>query len=281
MTNRFHSASLVPRILSALAAVSVLFLVGWKYDAFGLQILVGFIVALMLREFVRMSFIGLSAPWTMTAWFLLSSAALFASLLLTEGPIILLAVSFALFIAVSLWLARNKLENPQLLSFVSRGIVGLILCVLFPYFEIQLLRLPNGRAWFILHLAIVFGGDVMAYFVGIGFGDKKLMPSVSPKKTIAGAVGGLGGSILAGLGFATLLLPESFLWQIGLVAVVCGFVAQMGDLFLSLIKRVANVKDSGHLLPGHGGILDRIDGVILTCPLIFAYALLAETWLAR
>jgi phosphatidate cytidylyltransferase len=281
MSNRFAAANLVPRVASALVAVAIIGLVGWRFEAFGLQILVGVIIALMLREYIRMSFTPLKAPVGLTVWFVAAATTLLLSLFNSEDRVIVLAVCFSLYISVSLWFARNKMENAQLLSLLSRGIVGLIVCIVFPYFEIQLLRLPNGISWFALHLLMVFGGDVFAYFVGIGFGSAKLMPEVSPKKTVAGAFGGLGGSIVISVFFALWFLPHIPVWQITVVAVVCGFTAQMGDLFLSLIKRVANIKDSGHLMPGHGGILDRVDGVLMTCPLIFAFALLSEYWMVR
>jgi phosphatidate cytidylyltransferase len=101
------------------------------------------------------------------------------------------------------------------------------------------------------------------------------MPQISPKKTIEGSIGGLFGSCLAA-GLFHLKLPH-----IPLPALIClgfavGLVGQMGDLFESMLKRVANQKDSGSLMPGHGGVLDRLDGVLFAAPVMFAGVSLLE-----
>jgi len=120
--------------------------------------------------------------------------------------------------------------------------------------------------WILYVLGAVFLGDTGAYFVGKAIGRHKLHPKVSPNKTWEGAVGGLVGSALGGWLLALALdLPIATLPAI-LHAVVGGAIAQLGDLAESLVKRSFGVKDSGTLLPGHGGVLDRIDGVIFALP---------------
>lgn len=119
-------------------------------------------------------------------------------------------------------------------------------------------------------------GDTFAYFIGVFFGKHKLCPEISPKKTIEGSIGGLPGGILAGLAIFFL----QGLWSQGndlrivsllVLGLVCSIVGQAGDLFASTIKRWANIKDFGTLLPGHGGMLDRIDSVLLCAPIVFLY----------
>ena len=129
---------------------------------------------------------------------------------------------------------------------------------------------PNGHLWLFTALAIVWAADSGAYFAGRKLGKHKLAPTISPNKTIEGMVGGLvaglavglGGALLAGAGAAQ--LPK-----VALVATAAVLASVVGDLFESLLKRHAGVKDSGHLIPGHGGILDRIDGVLAALP-VFA-----------
>jgi len=130
----------------------------------------------------------------------------------------------------------------------------------------------DAKPWILYVLGVVWGGDTAAYFAGRSLGKHKLHPKVSPKKTIEGAVGGLVGSVGAGflmVGLLDLPLPA---WKTALFAVAGGALAQLGDLSESLVKRACGVKDSGTILPGHGGMLDRTDGVIFAFP-FFAWAL--------
>ena len=99
------------------------------------------------------------------------------------------------------------------------------------------------------------------------------MPMISPNKTWAGSFGGMFGSALAGTVHVFSTFQDVAVWKTVLFCLVCGFVAQTGDLMMSLVKRVAQVKDTGTIMPGHGGVLDRLDGVFIACPLVYAFAL--------
>jgi phosphatidate cytidylyltransferase len=119
-------------------------------------------------------------------------------------------------------------------------------------------------------LIVIWANDIAAYFVGLAVGRHKLAPRVSPGKSWEGAVGGLAGGLAAGVllaGWLALPRGEAALW-----AAAVTVVSQAGDLFESALKRRAGIKDSGRLLPGHGGVLDRFDGVLLAAPV--AYLLL-------
>ena len=137
--------------------------------------------------------------------------------------------------------------------------------VLFPYFALLRNR-PGGIPIIILMLLLVVASDSGAYFAGRALGRVKLLPRVSPNKTVEGALGGLAACILAAILIRPLLAPQ---WTAGaaiVMAAAVGVLAQFGDLAGSAFKRVAGVKDSGWIFPGHGGLLDR------TCSLVFAAA---------
>jgi phosphatidate cytidylyltransferase len=123
-------------------------------------------------------------------------------------------------------------------------------------------------------LVVVWSTDIGAYFAGRGIGGPRLSPAISPNKTWAGLCGGTVAALAAGYAVATLLsLPEQLLWLGAPMAVL----AQIGDLFESWLKRRAGVKDSGRILPGHGGVLDRLDGLVpvaVTVALMFMLGLL-------
>lgn len=120
---------------------------------------------------------------------------------------------------------------------------------------------------------LIWVNDTAAYVVGSLFGKHKLIERISPKKTIEGFVGGIAFTIIAGLIFAKLNPTHDFLYW-GIFALIVSIFGTIGDLFESLIKRTYNVKDSGNIIPGHGGILDRIDSILLAIPAIYIYILI-------
>lgn len=138
----------------------------------------------------------------------------------------------------------------------------------------------EGFLLIMLPVAVTTLGDSAAYFVGRKVGRRRLAPKVSPGKTVEGAIGGLAGAVITGfvLGlfmgdFENLVLSAPICAVIGLVL---GIAGQLGDLSESILKREAGVKDSGRLLPGHGGFLDRFDSLLFTTPLAYGLVLLAQ-----
>ncbi len=137
---------------------------------------------------------------------------------------------------------------------------------LFPYFALVRNR-PGGVSILVLILLLAMASDTGAYLVGSRLGKTELAPRISPKKTVEGAIGGLGLCIIAGLILHTPLVPKLDTGQLVMLSAATGVLAQFGDLAGSALKRRAGVKDSGWILPGHGGLLDR------TCSLVFATVL--------
>ncbi|MCT4794003.1 phosphatidate cytidylyltransferase [Exiguobacterium alkaliphilum] len=137
-----------------------------------------------------------------------------------------------------------------------------------------LVRLSDdGLSKVLLVLFIIWATDSGAYFTGKTIGKTKLWPSISPNKTIEGAVGGILSGIVIGIAFI-LVDPILPLWEVIILALVVAVVGQLGDLVQSAYKRHYGVKDSGHLLPGHGGILDRFDSMIAVFTVIWIFNLL-------
>ncbi len=128
----------------------------------------------------------------------------------------------------------------------------------------------QGHLWLLTALAIVWAADSGAYFAGRAFGRRKLAPRVSPNKTWEGLLGGLLAGLLVAVGFGSLAgLDMPHLPGLLITTVVAVFASVLGDLYESLLKRHAGAKDSGSVIPGHGGVLDRVDGVLAALP-IFA-----------
>ncbi len=135
--------------------------------------------------------------------------------------------------------------------------------------HLYLLRqLPHGLEWTFLTFFLVWATDTGAYLIGRGFGRHLLAPQVSPKKTVEGSIGGLLSSVVVALLFWRLANDAAFLTYF-VLGITIGISAQIGDLFESALKRTAGVKDSGSIIPGHGGILDRFDSLIFALPLVY------------
>jgi len=131
---------------------------------------------------------------------------------------------------------------------------------------------PLGWQWILLIMFIVMSGDSAAYFIGCRFGKRKLYQAVSPNKSVEGAIGGVAGSIGGVLAAKMLYFTEISLADALLAAILIGTISQIGDLFESLLKRSCGVKDSGSIVPGHGGILDRLDSILFAAPVAYYYA---------
>jgi len=123
----------------------------------------------------------------------------------------------------------------------------------------------------VVTLALVWSTDTFAYYAGRTLGKHPLAPRVSPRKTWEGAVGGAIGAVLVSIVFKLTLLEFLGWGHVLVMALICGVVSQLGDLAESQMKRAVGVKDSGGILPGHGGLLDRLDALILAAPLVFLY----------
>lgn len=136
----------------------------------------------------------------------------------------------------------------------------------------KLHHFEHGGTWVVLSMALAWGSDTGGYFAGRAFGRHKLYEKVSPKKTIEGSIGGLATVVAFAAVIRWLWLP-SLPWVHAVVlALVAGAIGQAGDLCISVIKRSTGVKDSGNIIPGHGGLLDRIDALMFTAIVTLLYA---------
>ncbi len=159
----------------------------------------------------------------------------------------------------------------QVLNLVSREVQAVVYIPLSLATLVLLRAAPNGHVWIFFLLFIIFSGDVGAFYVGTYLGRHKLSPAISPGKTIEGAVGGLLTNLVVGLAFKLIFLPHLPIFETVVFILMTGIAGQVGDLYESELKRAANIKDSGTILPGHGGMLDRIDALLFGAPLAYLF----------
>lgn len=132
----------------------------------------------------------------------------------------------------------------------------------------------TGFLLVLLILFLIWSTDTGAYFVGKTWGRRKLWPAISPKKTLEGSIGGIGTALFVGILFYSFFPLFPSFWQLLLFVFVISIFGQVGDLVESALKRHVQVKDSGTILPGHGGILDRFDSLLFVMPILYFFQLL-------
>lgn len=254
---------LITGVIAGAVFLGLCFLGGWPY-----QLLLTAMALIGFYEFVKMTgsnpFSGtallgyLCVACFMIPWGLLQTDAWLS----WEQGIWLLLLLFLLITVTS----KNK-QDVKVVSLLFTGIVYIGMG--FSYMALaRNAGDGHGLLWTFLLLLCIWGSDAGAYFVGRSFGKNKLWPAISPNKTVEGALGGVFISIVISLLFA-LAVPD--LLTIGralLIGISCAVLGQLGDLVQSAYKRVYGIKDSGSLLPGHGGILDRCDSWIIVFPFV-------------
>lgn len=162
-------------------------------------------------------------------------------------------------------------RTPNIVNFLPKQILGVTYISLFLGLLILIRNSAEGVVWLYFLIAVVFAGDISALYVGSAVGRHKLSPSVSPGKTVEGSIGGLAANLAIGLLIKLFFLPGLNWPQTILFCILTGAAGQVGDLFESVLKRSSKVKDSGGLLPGHGGILDRIDALLFATPVAYLF----------
>ncbi len=265
-------SDLIPRVITAVVAVPLLLWLLLAGPPWAFAILIAAAVVVAAWELVSMVQGGegrLAQVITCIACLGLA-AAIYLTSSPTQAPDghVVLATASGGILAIFIAHLFSFKEIEKVSLHVGTGALALVYCAVMPTMLALLFRDAgdDGPAWVLMSMAVVWGSDTGAYFAGRAFGKHKLAPRVSPKKTIEGAVGGLLTSVVAVFVFKYTLLPQLELWQVFVVAIPANILGQIGDLCESVIKRAHGVKDSGVIIYGHGGLLDRIDALIFAIP---------------
>lgn len=252
------------RVLSALVLVPMALLFTWM-GGLGFRIFVGMVAVAMIYEWLT---ITAGRDWGRTHWLIAGLLAAVMLLLvagLAPDLLLILTIVAALIALVAARMSGHGYWPPS--GILYAGLSG-----------ISLAMLRDGGAaglWAILFLfAVVWVTDIAAYFVGRTIGGAKLAPRISPGKTWSGAIGGAIGGVAAGLLVALIADVRLSLALFAGLAFLLSVVSQMGDLFESHLKRRYAVKDSSNLIPGHGGVMDRVDGLVAAAVAFYVVGIL-------
>ncbi len=291
---------MIKRVATAVVLIPLVLLLVLKAPLYVLAIVSGAVAVLAISEFLKLAtHYGVQplgrATYAFVALFFVfviivstNRTPLVETTAILYGTTLAAALAPFVFLTVAMQRADLKTGYPAAAASVFAFVYIAIPMALLVAIREQ----PAGAIWTIYMLLAVWAGDIFAYFVGKSLGRHRMSPAISPKKTWEGAAASILASVIVGTlwfqhapGISSALLRAGLierrdgmfgleqpqLWPIILLSAVVNIAAQLGDLVESLIKRGAGVKDSGTILPGHGGMLDRIDAMLFAVPVVWAY----------
>lgn len=291
---------MIKRIATALVLIPIVLLLVLKAPISVLVIVTGAVALLAVAEFLKLTtHYGVEplSPATyayVVSFFVFIIVATSGRTPLVETTAVIygiaLAIVFAPFLFLTLAMRRLELSSGYPAAAASAFAFSYVVLPMTLLVEIR--QMAAGAIWVIYALLVVWAGDIFAYFAGKAIGRHRMSPEVSPKKTWEGAIASVAASVIVGTlwfqhapGISAALLRAGLIGRrdgifgleqpqllpIIVLSAVVNLAAQFGDLVESLIKRGAGVKDSGSILPGHGGMLDRIDAMLFAVPVVWAY----------
>jgi len=291
---------MIKRVATAVVLIPLVLVLVLKAPLYVLAIVAGAVALLAIAEFLKLAThyavqpLGPATYAFVALFFVLVIVASTNRTPLVETTAMLygLALAAALAPVVFLTVAMRRANLTSGYPAAAASVFAFAYIAIPMALLVSIRQQPAGAIWTIYTLLAVWAGDIFAYFVGKSLGRHRMSPEISPKKTWEGAVASIVASVIVGTlwiqhapGISAALLRAGLierrdgmfgleqpqLWPIILLSAVVNVAAQLGDLVESLIKRGAGVKDSGTILPGHGGMLDRIDAMLFAVPVVWAY----------
>ena len=261
------------RITTALIAIPLLILISWVGSVW-LTIFVMLVAIGGASEVCTLAYKWGDRPTVILGLFCAGALVILGHLLNTNPPphVALFSILPILTIMIVAWMIADHGSGTRLAG--VKATIGSSMYTGGTLFYIPLIRgLEEGFAWLVLLFITIFASDTGALFVGRLLGKKSLAPTISPTKTWEGAIGGLLASLVAAVVMLYVTNLDVDIGKIILLGISIGFVAQVGDLVESKLKRQAGVDNSGNLLPGHGGILDRLDSIVFNLVVVYYFAI--------
>jgi phosphatidate cytidylyltransferase len=257
-----HTKRIITGVISVPLLIGIIYLAPtWVFI-----VLVLFVALIGLSEFYSMT--GAAASDAIIFGNYLVTAGMFCALL-AKSPLYIAALPLFVMVPMALYVLNYRDAKPKM-GDIARVIMGPFYICVPLVFLAQIARLPQGQWWIFFILAVIFAGDTGSFYFGKWLGKHKLT-RISPGKTWEGAIGGLlSNAGCAGI-YGYLFLPSLSATSAMVLAIIIGISGQIGDLAESMLKRISRVKDSGRILPGHGGLLDRIDSLLFAIPILYLF----------
>ncbi|MBW1860773.1 MAG: phosphatidate cytidylyltransferase [Deltaproteobacteria bacterium] len=228
-----------------------------------------------LMEFYRMTAPGLSKFVRWSSYFL--ALLMFLVIYMRQALLEPAVIAFWAFVPMTFFIFNPPSSNRQKTSEISKAVLGPVyVCLPLAMLSHIHQYYPEGKIWVFFLLVVIFASDTGAFYCGKLFGKHKLYEAISPGKTWEGAIGGLLCSIIAALWFLHILRLHQIDLTVLALVLALSITGQIGDLAESMLKRNHGVKDSGKILPGHGGILDRIDGLLFSIPILYIFLVMVH-----
>jgi phosphatidate cytidylyltransferase len=272
--NNLHisGTELQKRVISGVLGIALILSIVIFGSWPGILLLMGLLSLRMVYEFALMVY-GLQDKVEKRYILLFVSWGILAlGFLLPKASFEILMAVFVVLFSYYLMTASRYEDETLTLHFkeLMYSIFGLIYLTFIPLYLLRIREVQYGVKWIVLFFLMIWSVDTGAYFAGKKYGHKKLYPKISPKKTVEGALGGIVTAIFVTLISKFLFFKELPLAGILIIPIFVGVVAEIGDLCESFLKRAFHQKDSGDLIPGHGGFLDRFDSVVFSLPIMYA-----------
>ncbi|MBU8909718.1 MAG: phosphatidate cytidylyltransferase [Desulfobacterales bacterium] len=236
-------------------------------------VLVSVVAIFAIREYLRIIFGNDEGPISNTIEIItyIVSMSLVTTACLGSWEVLFLILAMNL-MALSIFVLSRFADNHAVFDIIAKQVLGIVYIPVSLSLLVFVRELDGGIFWIIWLLLVVFANDTGAFYTGTFFGKRAISPNISPNKTIEGSLGGLAASMIIGFIFCQLFFNDLSLTFLSIpVSFMLAVAGQIGDLFESAMKRSSNIKDSGRILPGHGGMLDRIDGLLLAIPVLYVY----------
>ncbi|MBN1295154.1 phosphatidate cytidylyltransferase [bacterium] len=269
-------SNILTRYIVALIAIPTILYILFCAPSWVFNLLMALIMMLVLLEWLHLiQGLKLAAPLTLGMTMgavLLTGITVFA---VTGNGLFLFFTSILAVLGLNLFGLLNQAFDIKQRALGNAAMLMAVMMTAWGGGSIILIResetIPDSRYWILLLFTMVWSGDTGAMHLGRRFGRHKLAPVISPKKTVEGLVGAVTCATITSAAVFHLFHFPYPLWHVLIIAPITVALAHTGDLTASMIKRAAQVKDSGHLIPGHGGYLDRFDALLLSSPFVYLY----------
>jgi phosphatidate cytidylyltransferase len=260
---------LYKRVISSLLFLPIFYLVTWRLSPAYFTALVLIAVAVGQYEFYRMARARGINPNAVLG-------SVIGALVVLESYYPLLFGMGKIYLAAGLLLIMIvRMLSPRpvdgAVEDISATFTGIFYVAMLFSFQIAIRTGTDGRQWLVFLYFVIWASDIGAYSIGIPFGEHRLYEKISPKKSIEGLIGALAASAGMALLCRVWFMPPVGLGEVVMLGLLLAVVGTLGDLTESLLKRAAGVKDSGGIIPGHGGILDRMDSMLFAAPVLYYY----------